>query len=770
MKKILLLIMMYIPAVLIAQNGVTVSNLVVSAGTATFNVSWDKNAIPVELWSDTVWVFVDYNRNGVMTRLPLESGATLIAHTAPGTGNVMEVPDNNKGVWVVGNARSAGSFSATVQLLTKASNIRGACVYASNYPPVGRSTSAMEISFTGTPMYEISLARPDGGNVTVKSGGTFLMPQGYALTSFVDATGAPGVLLSSVFTLQASAAGYCDGEPGIGFSLSSTQVGITYQLIRNGTDVVATLLGTGIASAFSGTHTPGSYSARSISTAMYSGVMMSGRHTVTKYALPVISAVAPAVICHNTAADLNAEVSAGTTTAMTYTWNIGGAISITGAPDVISQNLTANTTYTVAVSNAYGCTATSNVATIPVYAAFTAGAIPTTSTIALEGLNPNFTIQSASPAAGGGTVTYLWRRSGTSDKELVNNTSTYIIGSDASNYTTAGVYHFNRYARNDGCNTAWVAAAGTHTLNVLSGTDQPQGGCTFTQPPWAGTFADFPSTYSASTFVTLLDERDGNNYTVMKIGDRWIMAQNLNYQKDLTWQPEAGNPSRSTGFNTLLIGHFWCPGVHNARTSTLESCDVWGALYSWETAMMVDGKWNSDTRAVSTWGTDPVYSTNTASGNENNGGRGAYGHGICPPNWYIPSDYEWGELLNAIESGTKEHNTGVNSRGSGAGKNGKADCTCGSSGVCATDQEAKWNRDTHSGSDAYGFRVLPSGNRNDNGADYNNRGTYGWFWSSSARTEGHAWYRRFHYDYTYVYRQHYNRSYGLSVRCMRRQN
>jgi hypothetical protein len=43
-------------ATLSAQNGVAVSNLVVTAGTVTFNVAWDRDAMPVALWSDTVWV------------------------------------------------------------------------------------------------------------------------------------------------------------------------------------------------------------------------------------------------------------------------------------------------------------------------------------------------------------------------------------------------------------------------------------------------------------------------------------------------------------------------------------------------------------------------------------------------------------------------------------------------------------------------------------------------------------------------------------------
>jgi uncharacterized protein (TIGR02145 family) len=190
MKKNLLLMMMCVPLVLAAQNGVTVSNLAVSVGsptTVTFNVSWNKATMPMVLWSDTVWVFVDYNNAGKMERLPV-IGATASA------GTVTKIPGNDKGVWVAGNARTQGSFSTTVKLLTVTANLAGACAYASNYPPVGEYTATDKIEFTGTPMYEISLTNSGGETTTVESGGTFLLPCDYTLTSFIDATGAPGIM------------------------------------------------------------------------------------------------------------------------------------------------------------------------------------------------------------------------------------------------------------------------------------------------------------------------------------------------------------------------------------------------------------------------------------------------------------------------------------------------------------------------------------------------------------------------------------------------
>jgi uncharacterized protein (TIGR02145 family) len=192
MKKNLLLMMLCCPIVLVAQNGVAVSNLAVDAGTVTFNVSW-KKPMPVELWSDTVWVFVDYNNNGKMERLPLSPGATLTT-TSPG-GQVIEEPDNNQGVWVAGNARTNSSFSATVQLLTAVSNVGGACVYGSNYPPVGESLSASEISFTGTPKYDLVLEKiADGSTYTISTTGLYAIHAGEVIQSFTDATGAPGIM------------------------------------------------------------------------------------------------------------------------------------------------------------------------------------------------------------------------------------------------------------------------------------------------------------------------------------------------------------------------------------------------------------------------------------------------------------------------------------------------------------------------------------------------------------------------------------------------
>jgi uncharacterized protein (TIGR02145 family) len=416
---------------------------------------------------------------------------------------------------------------------------------------------------------------------------------------------------------------------------------------------------------------------------------------------------------------------------------------------------------------------------IATYGAISAGGITTASTTTAAGTNPDLTVQSSSAASGGsGNITYLWRCTGMSAATLTGSAATYAIGNDASNYSSAGTYYINRYAKDATCNTAWMAASGTYTLNITI--NQPQGSCTFTQPPVVGTFAAFPSNYSASTFVTLTDERDNNNYTVVKIGTgsagTWIMAQNLNYQKDLTWESDSNSPSTVTNHNIELIGHFWCPGGYSSSTGTSNraACDVWGALYSWETAMMVDGKWTDDSKSASTW-SEPSYTTYTSSGNTTNEGRGANRHGICPPNWHVPTDSEWGDIFNAMESGTNtNHNTGDSWRGTDAGSRGKSVCTVSDNlntgNTYVNDTNANWYYHSFSntlGTDAYGFRVLPAGCRNLDGSIFRNRGIYAYFWSSSLYSTTSAWYRYFYYGSTGLVRGHYNRAYGYSVRCIK---
>jgi uncharacterized protein (TIGR02145 family) len=366
---------------------------------------------------------------------------------------------------------------------------------------------------------------------------------------------------------------------------------------------------------------------------------------------------------------------------------------------------------------------------IAAYPAFTAGEIATSSTTTPAGTNPNVTVESLSPTLGGsGNTTYLWLRTGTSSATLTDNgVATYMIGS--GDYSAAGTHYFNRYAKDATCNTDWVAAAGTYTLMVeFNGVNQPQGQCTFTQPPVVGTFANFDPDYSASTFVTLTDERDCNNYTVVKIGGRWIMGQNLNYQKGLTYFNTHATPSKDIHSNPALRGGFWCPS-NSSGTISVTACDYWGALYAWETAMTLDGK---DTWTYTGEFGDCYDALNSAACKQNHGrstsdGLTSGGRGICPPNWHVPTAYEWGVLWDAMEetpSTVISNSSGGQWWGTSAGDRAKAACA-----ECTDAPNNCW--DSKGGSDAFNFRVLPACVRDWQGEAGTCIGTTAVFFSSS---------------------------------------
>ena len=203
------LLLLLLPLFGIAQSDIILSDFKATLGTndapttLTFNIRWSPPADPTKVWSDTVWVFVDYNNAGAMTRLPLVKGATLTASSWSGA-RVIEVKDNDQGVWVVGNARqseSNGTFTATVSLPTNTTSLAGACIYAINYPPraepIENKEDGLTLKFTGTPPFYLTLK--NGNNTTLER-----QPPPYAytytftaggdsdVTSFTDASRAPG--------------------------------------------------------------------------------------------------------------------------------------------------------------------------------------------------------------------------------------------------------------------------------------------------------------------------------------------------------------------------------------------------------------------------------------------------------------------------------------------------------------------------------------------------------------------------------------------------
>ena len=206
------------------------------------------------------------------------------------------------------------------------------------------------------------------------------------------------------------------------------------------------------------------------------------------------------------------------------------------------------------------------------------------------------------------------------------------------------------------------------------------------------------------------DPRDGQVYRWVMIGDQVWMAENLNFAS----------------------ANSWCFG-NNAT-----NCDHYGRLYTWAAVM----------NGVSSSSANP-------SGVQ----------GVCPTGWHVPSDAEWTDLVNYVDSQGYPNSNVVG----GAGNALKSCHQVGSplGGACNTSDHPRWNsHSTHYGTDAFGFSALPGGSRATT-ESFGSIGRGGTWWSSTESSSTSAWYWGMSYHFGTVSRYAINEANGFSLRCVR---
>ncbi|WP_405324195.1 FISUMP domain-containing protein [Fibrobacter sp.] len=151
---------------------------------------------------------------------------------------------------------------------------------------------------------------------------------------------------------------------------------------------------------------------------------------------------------------------------------------------------------------------------------------------------------------------------------------------------------------------------------------------------------------------TMTDERDGQVYKTVKIGDQWWMAENLNYAYPHTFDD--------------LDSASWC------YNNEPDSCAKYGRLYIWEATMDCNAlsEYTDDYYDYNYFCTEQVYKTEESFN---------FYRGICPENWHIPSHDEWALLKSTVNNFATD--------------------------LKSTDD---W-RDDGNGSDILGFSALPTG-------------------------------------------------------------
>ena len=114
---------------------------------------------------------------------------------------------------------------------------------------------------------------------------------------------------------------------------------------------------------------------------------------------------------------------------------------------------------------------------------------------------------------------------------------------------------------------------------------------------------------------------------------------------------------------------------------------------------------------------------------------------ICPEGWHVPSDAEWLELENFIINDGYEGTVGY-----------------------VLKANYKWI-DNGYGTDVYGFKAFPGGNRPANG-DYKYLGNSGFWWSSSLDNDK-VWIRSLDYNNSNLHRVSALKTFGMSIRCIK---
>ena len=221
------------------------------------------------------------------------------------------------------------------------------------------------------------------------------------------------------------------------------------------------------------------------------------------------------------------------------------------------------------------------------------------------------------------------------------------------------------------------------------------------------------------TFISCSDA-NGNNYPIVKIGNQWWMAENLN----------AGTYATIT--TPQVSGTKFCMNVNGQADP---NCPM-GGLYEWANLMQGSSPCNGS-------GAPPNDMCNTPV------------KGLCPNGWHIPSHYEWTTLEKNSGSNPAAfpyNTTTISLLGTDEGANLKATCT------------DYWWDPNAGATNLTGFSGLPGGDTW-NGV-FEDFGQSAYFWTST-ETFFMSWVHALNYSLTVVGRSSYAVESGFSCRCVK---
>lgn len=220
---------------------------------------------------------------------------------------------------------------------------------------------------------------------------------------------------------------------------------------------------------------------------------------------------------------------------------------------------------------------------------------------------------------------------------------------------------------------------------------------------------------------TFTDQRDGQVYTWVEIGNQAWMAENLKYL------PSVAGPGTSSETEPHYYVHGYAGTTINEAKAT-ENFQHYAVLYNWPAAISA-----------------------------------------CPPGWHLPGNDEWTQLLEfAVLQGYPNSNV---TNGAGNALKSCRQINSPLGGECNASAHPMWAEVPpsldHYGIDAFGFSALPGGLRDYVGA-FLSLTIGGFWWSSSESTVNNAWYNHLSFTEGNVISFHGgSKENGFSVRCVR---
>ncbi len=201
------------------------------------------------------------------------------------------------------------------------------------------------------------------------------------------------------------------------------------------------------------------------------------------------------------------------------------------------------------------------------------------------------------------------------------------------------------------------------------------------------------------------DGRDGNKYKTVQIGDQCWFGENLRYTGNGCLVNSIDDWKNESPYGACLMHIEEKDALNGNVPDWAKNKEV---LYQWGAAM--NGKLNPQTVEDR--------------------------QGLCPNGWHLPTDVEWGTLIDGLN---------------------------GSAGVKLKSTPPVWDGEEQDNS---GFNARPIGYRYTSG-DLLFVGFYAGWWSSSSGEDDNAWRRTAQSSTSGIFHNTSSQAYGYSVRCVR---